>query len=654
MADDLAATKPLWQPAKGAAATTNLARFTAQAAAQTGRSFERYADLHRWSVEQPGAFWDLVWRFTDIRASKPASQPVQDLDLFPGARWFDDAELNFAENLLRFRDERPALISILETGERRELSYADLYRDTAQVAEWLGARIQPGDRVAGWLPNIPEAVTAMLATTALGGVWSSCSPDFGASGALDRFGQIEPRVLFACDGYHYNGKVVSTVDKMLEVASQIPSIESIVWVSLLDTEPPANGTSFSSLLRSSAEAEDAELNFVQRRFNEPLYVVYSSGTTGKPKCIVHGIGGTLIQHLKEHQLHTDLTRDDKLFFFTTCGWMMWNWLVSALATGCTLILYDGSPFHPKPDALLDMADREGVTIFGVSAKYLSALDKAGVVPRQSHELSTVRNIISTGSPLTHEGFRYVYDDVKAGIQLASITGGTNIISCFVLGNPMLPVWEGELQCKGLGMAVEVWNDDGEPVVGDKGELVCTLPFPSCPIGFWNDPGHEKFINAYFARWPGVWAHGDFAEITEHEGFIIHGRSDAVLNAGGVRIGTAEIYRQVEQIDSILESVCIGQEWQGDTRVVLFVVMQPGHTLDQSLNEEIRRRLRTNASPRHVPAKVVQVADIPRTMSGKIVELAVREVVHGRPVKNTSALANPETLDYFRDLAELSS
>jgi acetoacetyl-CoA synthetase len=650
----MAAVKPLWRPATGAAANTNLARFTAQAAALTGKSFESYADLHRWSVQQPGAFWDLVWRFTDIRASKPASQPVQDLDLFPGARWFDDAELNFAENLLRFRDDRPALISILETGERRELSYADLYRDTAQIAAWLDARIKPGDRVAGWLPNIPEAVTAMLATTALGGVWSSCSPDFGANGALERFGQIEPKVLFACDGYHYNGKVISTVAKVLEVASQIPSIESIVWVSLLDTEPPENGTSFSALLQSSHEADDPELNFVQRPFNEPLFVMYSSGTTGKPKCIVHGIGGTLIQHLKEHQLHTDLTRDDTLFFFTTCGWMMWNWLVSALATGCTLILYDGSPFHPKPDALLDMAEVEGVTIFGVSAKYLSALDKAGLVPRQSHELRTVRNIISTGSPLTHEGFRYVYDQVKPGIHLASITGGTDIISCFVLGNPMLPVWEGELQCKGLGMAVDVWNDDGEPVVGEKGELVCTQPFPSCPIGFWDDPGNEKFIDAYFARWPGVWAHGDFAEITEHDGFIIHGRSDAVLNAGGVRIGTAEIYRQVEQIDSILESVCIGQEWEDDTRVVLFVVMQPGHTLDDALREEIRRRLRDNASPRHVPAKVVQVADIPRTMSGKIVELAVREVVHGRPVKNTSALANPETLDYFRDLAELSS
>ncbi|MDH3643602.1 MAG: acetoacetate--CoA ligase, partial [Gammaproteobacteria bacterium] len=510
----MAASEPLWRPGRDAAAATNMARFTAQAAAETGRAFASYEDLHRWSVIEPGAFWDLVWRFTDIRSSKTSARPVTNLDRFPGASWFDDAELNYAENLLRYRDDRTALVSILENGERRELTYADLYRDSGQVAAWLGDYIRPGDRVAGWLPNIPEAVTAMLATTALGGVWSSCSPDFGANGALDRFGQIGPKVLFACDGYHYNGKIISTVDKMLEVARQIPSIEAVVWVSLLGTETPADGIGFEALLVTNSD--QPQLSFVQRPFNDPLYVMYSSGTTGKPKCIVHGIGGTLIQHLKEHQLHTDLRRDDTLFFFTTCGWMMWNWLVSGLASGCTLVLYDGSPFHPKPDTLLDMADRESVTIFGVSAKYLSALEKAAVTPRLSHDLGTVRTIISTGSPLTHEGFQYVYRDIKPDAALVSMTGGTDIISCFVLGNPMLPVWEGELQCKGLGMATDVWNDDGEPVRGEKGELVCTVSFPSCPIGFWNDPGDEKFKDAYFARFPGVWAHGDFAEITEHD------------------------------------------------------------------------------------------------------------------------------------------
>jgi len=649
----MAASNPLWQPDPAVAATTNLARFTAQAAAETGRSFPAYADLHRWSIEEPAAFWDLVWRFTGIRASRQPQRPVTNLHRFPGARWFQDAELNFAENLLRFRDDRPALVSILETGERRELSYADLYRTTARISAWLKDFIEPGDRVAGWLPNIPETVAAMLATTALGGVWSSCSPDFGVEGALDRFGQIEPRVLFACDGYHYNGKAISTADKVMEVARQIPTIEAVVWVRLLETQPPAGGIDLAALLSVSDSAGEPDLKFAQRPCNDPLYIMYSSGTTGKPKCIVHGIGGTLIQHLKEHQLHTDLGRDDKLFFFTTCGWMMWNWLVSGLATGCTLILFDGSPFHPQPDMLLDMAEREGVTIFGVSAKYLAALEKAGAVPRRTHDLSRVRSILSTGSPLTHEGFRYVYRDVKPDVHLASISGGTDIISCFVLGNRMLPVWEGELQCRGLGMAVEVWNDEGLSVRGEKGELVCTRPFPSCPLGFWNDPDDERFNAAYFARFPGVWAHGDFAEITPHDGFIIHGRSDAVLNPGGVRIGTAEIYRQVEQFDSVLESICVGQDWDGDTRVVLFVVMQPGHELDETLAREIRGRIRQHASPRHVPAKIIQVADIPRTMSGKIVELAVRAVIHGQPVKNTTALANPEALDCFRDLPELA-
>jgi acetoacetyl-CoA synthetase len=654
----MAGDQSLWQPDPSAAARTNLARFTDQARAQTGKALESYTDLQQWSVQEPGAFWELVWRFTDVHASRLATTPVTDLEQFPGARWFDDAELNFAENLLRYRDERPALISILETGARREMSYAEVYRSTAALADWLGSIIKPGDRVAGWLPNIPEAVTAMLATTALGGVWSSCSPDFGANGALDRFGQITPKVLFVCDGYHYNGKTLSTVDKMLEVARQIPSIQAVVWVSCLasglESEIPEEAGTFTSLRFADLQHGDPELSFTQLPFNDPLYVMYSSGTTGKPKCIVHGIGGTLIQHLKEHQLHTDLSRDDTLFFFTTCGWMMWNWLVSGLATGCTLVLYDGSPFHPNPDTLFDLAERERVTVFGVSAKYLSALEKAAVVPRLSHNLDSIQCLISTGSPLTHEGFQYVYRDVKPGVHLASITGGTDIISCFVLGNAMLPVWEGELQCKGLGMAVDVWNDDGKPVTQEKGELVCTRPFPSCPIGFWDDPGDRRFINAYFARFPGVWAHGDFAEITEHGGFIIHGRSDAVLNPGGVRIGTAEIYRQVEQVDSVLESICVGQEWDGDTRVVLFVVMRPGQVLDDALAQEIRQRVRQHASPRHVPAKIVQVADIPRTMSGKIVELAVREVVHGRMVKNTSALANPEALEHFRDLEELAS
>jgi acetoacetyl-CoA synthetase len=490
----------------------------------------------------------------------------------------------------------------------------------------------------------------MLATASLGAVWSSCSPDFGVAGALDRFGQIEPKVLFAADGYVYNRRRIDTTAKMQEVAERVPSIQAVIWAALLDAVPPG-AERFESIV---TDAGAPDLPFVERAFNDPVYVLYSSGTTGKPKCIVHGIGGTLIQHLKEHQLHTDLSRDDVLFFFTTCGWMMWNWLVSALATGATLVLYDGSPFRPQPAALMDLAERERITVFGASAKYLAALEKTGRHPVRSHDLSAMRMLLSTGSPLTHEGFRYVYTSVKPDVHLASISGGTDLISCFVLGAPTLPVYDGEIQCAGLGMAVEVWDDSGRPLRGAKGELVCTRPFPSCPIGFWNDPDGSRLRAAYFDRYPGVWAHGDFAGITAHDGFIIYGRSDAVLNPGGVRIGTAEIYGQVEQLEEIEESICVGQDWEGDVRVVLFVVMRPGHVLDDELQGRIRDVVKSNASPRHVPAKILEVTDIPRTLSGKIVELAVRDVIHGRPVANTSALANPEALEQFKNRPELES
>jgi acetoacetyl-CoA synthetase len=645
--------EPLWRPDPDRAKATAIARFAERAGRATGRRLDRYADLHEWSVADPGAFWSAVWDFTDVIASRPPERAVTNLDRFPGARWFPGAQLNFAENLLRHRDDRTALVSVLETGARSMLSYAELYRRTAAIAHHLKALgVGPGDRVAGWLPNVPEAVIGMLATASLGAVWSSCSPDFGVSGALDRFGQIEPKVLMACDGYFYNGRKLDTTAKVLEVAARVPSIGHIVWTSLIDALP-ADADTFESHYRNARRNPDPELTFAQRAFDDPLYVMYSSGTTGQPKCIVHGIGGTLLQHLKEHRLHVDLTRDDVLFYFTTCGWMMWNWLVSGLASGATLVLYDGAPFHPHPATLIDLAQREAISVFGVSAKYLAALEKAGVRPRASHALPALRAVLSTGSPLSHEGFRYVYDAIKPDVHLASISGGTDLISCFVLGAPTLPVYEGEIQCAGLGMAVDVWDNTGAPIRGSKGELVCTLPFPSCPIGFWNDPDGSRLRDAYFSRFPGVWAHGDFAEITEHGGYVIHGRSDAVLNPGGVRIGTAEIYRQVEQLEAIKESICVGQAWDGDVRVVLFVVMQPGHVLDDAMRQKIRATIREQATPRHVPACILEVPDIPRTLSGKIVELAVREVIHGRPVHNTAALANPEALEFFRDRPELA-
>ena len=571
------------------------------------------------------------------------------------AQWFPGASLNFAEHLLRRRDGHPALVAIGEDGSREQLSHAQLAAHVAGLQRALhNAGVGIGDRVAAFMPNTWQTVVGVLATASLGATWSSCSPDFGTQGVIDRFGQIEPKVLIAAAGYRYAGKQLDLTDKLNEILPQLPSLERLVIVPYSRDE--ASPTDYKSVALTTLWQDfyqpGGAPQFTPVPFDQPLYILYSSGTTGVPKCIVHGVCGTLLQHVKELGLHTDLGPDDTLFYYTTCGWMMWNWLISGLALGATLVLYDGSPFHPEPARLIDLIDAEDISIFGTSAKFIAALEKAGVRPRESHKLSSLKVILSTGSPLAHESFEYIYRDVKRDLCLSSISGGTDIVSCFALGNPTLPVWRGELQCKGLGMDVQVWNDNGQALTGEKGELVCARHFPSMPVGFWNDADGEKFRAAYFATFPGVWAHGDYAEETAHGGLVIHGRSDAVLNPGGVRIGTAEIYRQVEKVPQVLESIVIGQDWQGDVRVVLFVRLRDGVTLDDTLREEIRRVIRANTTPRHVPAKIIQVADIPRTLSGKIVELAVRNVVHGRPVKNTDALANPQALELYRSLAEL--
>ncbi|MDX8502504.1 acetoacetate--CoA ligase [Mesorhizobium sp. VK4C] len=651
----MAADTPLWTPTQDQIASAPMTAFMKAAAAKSGKAFSSYAELHRWSIDDREAFWSLVWDFCALVGDK-GERALIDGEKMPGAAFFPDAKLNFAENLLKKTGGGLAIVFRGEDKVERRLSWNELNALTSRLQQlFLSLGVKQGDRIAAMMPNMPETVAAMLAAASIGAVWSSCSPDFGEQGVLDRFGQIEPVVFIAPDGYWYNGKAIEVADKVRAVAEKLATVRKVLIVDYLGTSSDVAAT-----IDKAAALEEAlslfaakALAFERLPFSHPLYILFSSGTTGIPKCIVHSAGGTLIQHVKEHRLHAGLLDGDRFFYFTTCGWMMWNWLVSGLASGATLLLYDGSPFYPDGNALFDFADAEEMTHFGTSAKFIDSVRKAGLKPITSHDLESVRTISSTGSPLSPEDFRFVYDGIKTDVHLASVSGGTDIVSCFVLGVPIEPVWTGEIQGPGLGLAVDVWNDDGKPIRQEKGELVCTKAFPSMPIGFWNDPESKKYHAAYFERFDNVWCHGDFAEWTAHGGMIIHGRSDATLNPGGVRIGTAEIYNQVEQMPEILEALCIGQDFDNDVRVVLFVRLAAGVRLDEDLEKRIRARIRAGASPRHVPAKIVAVTDIPRTKSGKITELAVRDVVHGRAIKNKEALANPEALELFRNLPELA-
>ncbi|MBN1625021.1 MAG: acetoacetate--CoA ligase [Deltaproteobacteria bacterium] len=646
----------LWTPNDERIKQSNMTRFMQFVNERLGKSFTTYDELYNWSVNNIPEFWAEMWDFAEIKASKPYDKVIDDVTRMPGTKWFPGARLNFAENLLRYRDDHIALIFKGEDHDTVSMTYEELYDEVARVAKPLkDAGVGVGDRVAGFMPNMPETIIAMLAATSLGATWSSCSPDFGIKGVLDRFGQIKPKVLFTANGYWFKGKSLDSLARISNILKELPSIERVIVVPYSEKDPDISSVPNATHYRDFRSNESGlEITFEQLPFDHPQYIMYSSGTTGLPKCMVQSAGGVLINQLKELILHTDLKREDRIFYFTTCGWMMWNWLVTSLGVGATLILFDGNPFHPSPGALWKMAEDEKISVFGTSAGYIAALINAGVKPGKEYDLSSLKSILSTGSPLSEEGFEFVYREIKEDLQLSSISGGSDINGCFALGNPIGPVYSGELQCRGLGMKIEAFDEQGKSVVNQQAELVCTAPAPPMPIYFWDDPNNEKYKSAYFDVYPGIWRHGDFVLINERGGVIIYGRSDATLNPGGVRIGTAEIYRQVEGLDEIGDSLVIGQKWNNDIRVVLFVKMAEGYEMNDELQQKIKKTLRENASPRHVPAKIIQVADIPYTINMKKVELAVSNVVHGREVTNKDALANPEALNLFKDLEDLKS
>lgn len=648
--------KLLWEPSEEKILRSNMKRFMEVVNERYNKNFSEYGQLYDWSVENISDFWAVMWDFAEIIASRSYDQVIDDPGKMPGAKWFSGAKLNFAENLLRYKDDQIALIFKGEMQPVRRLTYAQLYDEVARIAKSLREMgVVAGDRIVGFMPNMPESIIAMLAAASIGAFWSSCSPDFGIKGVLDRFGQIQPKVLFTANGYSFKGNSLDSLERIGHILKELPSVERVVVIPYTDPSPDISSVPNSIMWDQFKSAEQGlEILFEQLPFDHPLYIMYSSGTTGLPKCMVQSAGGILIHHLKELMLHTDLKREDTIFYFTTCGWMMWNWLTSSLAVGASLVLFDGNPFHPHAGTLWELAQEEKITVFGTSAGYLGALQGSGVKPKEQYDLSALRAVLSTGSPLSVDGFEFVYRDIKSDLQLASISGGTDLNGCFALGNPTGPVYAGELQCRGLAMKVLSYDQNGQPVLNQEGELVCTAPFPSMPIYFWEDPDGSKYHGAYFDVYPNVWRHGDFIQINERGGVVIYGRSDATLNPGGVRMGTAEIYRQVEAMPEIEDSLVVGQNWQNDVRVILFVKMLPGYEMSDELKNRIRKTIRSNASPRHVPAKIIEVADIPYTLNMKKVELAVKKVIHNQEVKNKDALRNPEALEHYLDLPELTA